>query len=112
MAKFPEVPLTEIEPQRAESEIERQRVEAEETNWEHNGQGEAPDHSALHALQVAHRAVAKFPELTRRYQKFIGTAAVISSALIVLASIAISRRLHRGESAEDILASRTSDEIE
>jgi hypothetical protein len=85
--------------------------EAEDTEW-HNGQGEAPDPSALRALQLAHRAVAKFPELTKRYQKFIGTAAVVSSALIVLASIAVSRRLNSGESAEDILASITPDEIE
>ena len=81
------------------------------TEW-HNGQGESPDLSALTALQLAHKAVAKFPDLGKRYQKFIGTAAVVSSALIVLASIAVQRRLHRGESAEDILASITPDEIE
>jgi hypothetical protein len=81
------------------------------TEWQ-NGQGEAPDASALTALQLAHKAVAKFPDLTKRYQKFIGTAAVVSSALIVLASIAVSKRLHSGESAEDILASITPDEIE
>lgn len=81
------------------------------TEWQ-NGQGEAPDASALRALQLAHRAAAKFPELTKRYQKFIGTAAVVSSALIVLASIAVTKRLNSGESAEDILASITPDEIE
>lgn len=75
-------------------------------------QGESPDPSALNALQLAHRVVDKFPDLTKRYQKFIGTAAVVSSALIVLASIAVSRRLNRGESAEDILNSITSEEIE
>jgi hypothetical protein len=85
--------------------------EADEPQWQ-NGQGESPDPSAMTALQLAHRAVAKFPELTKRYQKFIGTAAVVSTALIVLASIAVSRRLHSGESAEDILASITPDEIE
>lgn len=79
--------------------------------WQ-NGQGEAPDQSALTALQLAHKAVAKFPDLTKRYQKFIGTAAVVSSALIVLASIAVTKRLNSGESAEDILASITPDEIE
>ena len=79
--------------------------------WQ-NGLGEAPDSSALTALKLAHRAVAKFPELTKRYQKFIGTAAVVSSAIIVLASIAVTRRLHSGESEEDILASITPDEIE
>ena len=90
-----------------------QKVEpqSEDAEW-HNGNGEAPDSSAVAALQLAHRVIAKFPDLSKRYQKFIGTAAVVSSALIVLASIAVSRRLHSGESAEDILASITPDEIE
>lgn len=94
------------------TELDLPEAEPDDSEWQHNHQGEAPDRSALTALQLAHRAVAKFPELTRRYQKFIGTAAVVSSAVIVLASIAVSRRLHRGESAEDILASITPDEIE
>lgn len=88
-----------------------EQPDAEEEEW-HNGQGEAPDSSALTALHLAHRVVNKFPELTKRYQKFIGTAAVVSSALIVLASIAIAKRLNRGESAEDILDSITPEEIE
>ncbi len=87
-------------------------AETEDAEWHDNNQGEAPDRSALAALQLAHRAAAKFPELTRRYQKFIGTAAVVSSALIVLASIAVSRRLRRGEAPERILAEITPDEIE
>ena len=96
--------MNETEPQ--------QRADLDDTEWQHNGNGEAPDNSALHALQLAHRAVAKFPDLTRRYQKFIGTAAVVSSAVIVLASIAVSRRLHRGDSPDQILAEITPDEIE
>jgi hypothetical protein len=103
MRRFQEVPLSETESQL--------KAELEDTDW-HNGQGEAPDHSALTALQLAHRAVHKFPELTKRYQKFIGTAAVVSSAVIVLASIAVSRRLHKGESPDRILAEITPDEIE
>ena len=98
-----EVPLADAEPSL--------NVDPDEDEW-HNGQGEAPDNSAVAALQLAHRAVAKFPDLRRRYQKFIGTAAVVSSALIVLASIAVSRRLHRGESPDHILAEITPDEIE
>ncbi len=94
--------LTEIEP--------KPEAEVDDSEW-HNRQGEAPDSSAMSSLQLAHRVIAKFPELTKKYQKFIGTAAVVSSALIVLASIAVSRRLSRGETAEDILASITSDEI-
>jgi hypothetical protein len=86
-------------------------AEADDRDW-HNGQGESPDPTALTALQLAHRAVAKFPELTRRYQKFIGTAAVVSSAVIVLAGYAVSRRQQRGESPESILESITADEIE
>ena len=103
MVQFPEVPLIDPEPP--------QRVE-DDSDFEHHDHGEAPDTSALTALQLAYRAVAKFPELTRRYQKFIGTAAVVSSAVIVLASIAVSRRLHSGESPESILAEITPDEIE
>jgi hypothetical protein len=110
---FPEdFTLTEIEPTRAESDQAEPQSETDSDQEWHAGQGEAPDASALTALQLAHRAVAKFPELTKRYQKFIGTAAVVSSAIIVLASIAVTRRLHRGEGAEDILASITPDEIE
>ena len=95
--------MTEIEP--------AQQPDEEDAGWP-DSQGEAPDHSAMTALQLAHRVVNKFPELTKRYQKFIGVTAVVSSALIVLASIAVARRLNRGESAEDILASITPDEIE
>jgi len=88
-------------------------AEADEQDHDyHNGTGEAPDSSALKALHLAHQAVAKFPHLSRRYQKFIGTAAVVSSALIVLSSIAVSKRMHRGESDEKILAEITPDEIE
>jgi hypothetical protein len=94
-----------------EEETPPPAADTDDNDW-HNGQGEAPDRSALTALQLAHRAVHKFPELTKRYQKFIGTAAVVSSAVIVLASIAVSRRLHKGESPEQILASITPDEIE
>ncbi len=87
-----------------------EQPELDDGDWQ--SQGESPDPSALSALHLAHRVVDKFPELTKRYQKFIGTAAVVSSALIVLASIAVARRLNRGESAEDILNSITSEEIE
>ncbi len=85
--------------------------DGEEHDW-HNGQGESPDTGALAALHLAHRAIAKFPELTKRYQKFIGTAAVVSSALIVLSSIAVSKRLNHGESPDKILEEITPDEIE
>jgi hypothetical protein len=98
--------VTEVEP------TSRDADEQDHDHDYHNGHGEAPDTSALKALQLAHRAIAKFPHLARRYQKFIGTAAVVSSALIVLSSIAVSKRIHRGESDEKILAEITPEEIE
>lgn len=109
--------MTEIEPPNAKAEPETPTASDAEENarddqdW-HNGHGEAPDPSAMRALHLAHSAVQKFPELTRRYQKFIGTAAVVSSAVIVLASIAVARRQAKGETADKILAEITPDEIE
>jgi hypothetical protein len=96
--------LTELEPAPG--------TEADEVEWHHHHNGELPDTSTMSALQLAHKAVAKFPDLAKRYQKYIGTAAVVSSAVVVLASIAISRRLHKGESPERILAEITREEIE
>ncbi len=87
------------------------RADSDDSDWL-NGQGEAPDTSSMASLQLAHKVLAKFPELTRRYQKFIGTAAVMSSAIIVLTSIAVSKRLRTGESPDKILAEITPDEIE
>ena len=86
-------------------------AETDDHDW-HNGHGEAPDSHSIHALQLAHRAVDKFPELKKRYQKYIGPVAVLSSAIVVLASIAVNRRLHRGQSPERILAEITTEEIE
>jgi hypothetical protein len=87
------------------------RAEIDDSDW-HNGQGESPDDGAG-VLQLAHRVLAKFPDLPKRhrYQKFIGTAAVASSVLVGLITIAVNRRLHRGESAERILEELTPDEI-
>ena len=103
MARFQGGTLSENEPPL--------KADPDDNYWQ-NGNGEAPDKNALAALHLAHRAVAKFPDLTRRYQKFIGTAAVVSSAVIVLASIAVSRRLNHGESPDKILEEITTDEIE
>ena len=85
--------------------------EAEESDWP-NGAGELLDDGSHASLQLAYKAIAKFPELTRRHQKFIGTVAVLSTGVVVLASIAVTRRLHRGQAPERILAEITPDEIE
>jgi hypothetical protein len=104
--------LTQTEPA-TEGEIRTPEESAEEVEWHHHHHnGELPDTNTVSALELAHKAVAKFPDLAKRYQKYIGTAAVLSSAVIVLASIAIAKRQHRGESAERILAEITPEEIE
>jgi hypothetical protein len=87
------------------------KAELDDNEWS-NGNGETPDDSALTSLQLTHRAIAKFPDLSKRYKWFIGTAAVVAPALVTLASIAVTRRLHRGQSPETILAEITPDEIE
>jgi hypothetical protein len=111
MGEFPEVSLlAERDPALKKAEPQ-EPAQHDDQDW-HNGSGESPDNSALTALHLAHRAVHKFPELTKRYQKFIGTAAVVSSVVMVFASIAVSRRLHKGESPDRILAEITPDEIE
>jgi hypothetical protein len=103
--------LTEIEAA-VEGETPTPETDAEESDWPHNNNGELPDTHTMSALQLAHKAVEKFPDLVKRYQKYVGGAAVLSSVVVVLASIAISRRLHKGETPEQILASITPEEIE
>jgi len=74
--------------------------------------GEQPDSATRHALSLAHRAVDRFPELARRHRRHVGPVAVASSALVLLAAIAVARRLRLEEHPEQILTSLTPDEIE
>lgn len=92
--------------------IEEIEMEQPEELWEDNHGGETPDSSTAQALNLAHRAAEKFPELTNRYKNFAGTAAVVSGALVVLAGVAVARRAKRGQNDEEILAQITSEEIE
>lgn len=79
--------------------------------WEHI-EGEAPDSATRQALNLAHQAAEKFPELAKRYRNFAGPVAVASGALVLLAGIAVARRVRRGQKPEEILDQITSDEIE
>ncbi len=78
---------------------------------EHHGVGETLDVSAQTILKLAHQAIDKFPDLKKRWVKFIGPTAVVSTALVVLASIAVARRHHRGESEDQILREINPEEI-
>ena len=79
--------------------------------WAHL-EGEQPDGATNDTLNLAHRAVAKFPELAGRYRAFAGTAAVVSGALVALAGVAVARRTRRGQKPDEILDQITSEEIE
>jgi hypothetical protein len=94
-----------------ESEPLPSLVEPMDSDW-HNCLGEAPDNSAVSSLQLTHRVIGRFPDLSKRYRSFVGAAAFSSSALLLLASIAINTRLKHGESPEQILLEITSEEIE
>jgi hypothetical protein len=75
-------------------------------------EGEQPDSATRYTLNLAHRAINRFPELARRYRRFTGPVAVASTGLVLLAGIAIARRLRLGEHPEQILDALTPDEIE
>ena len=81
-------------------------------DWEHEAQGERPDPVTHKTLHLAHKAVAKFPELSGKYKAYAGAAAVVSSALTLMAGIAITRKMKRGMSAERAVASITKADIE
>jgi hypothetical protein len=89
------------EPEQSQNEI-----------WQEQVEGETPDSSTTQALSLAHRVTEKFPELVKRYKSYAGPAAIVSSALMALAGVAVARRLRRGQSAEEILDQITSEEIE
>ncbi len=79
--------------------------------WENVG-GESPDTATRDALNLAHQAAAKFPELASRYKGFAGKAVIVSGVLVALAGVAVARRARRGQNAEEILAEITPEEIE
>jgi hypothetical protein len=91
----------EEEPEQSQNEI-----------WQEQVEGDTPDSSTTSALNLAHRVTEKFPELSKRYKSYAGPAAVVSSALMALAGVAVARRLRRGQNAEEILDQITSEEIE
>ena len=74
--------------------------------------GDQPDGWTQDALKLAHRAIDRFPDLRHRYRRFAGPAAIVSTGIVLLAGMAITRRLRRGESPDEALEGLTSEEIE
>jgi hypothetical protein len=73
--------------------------------------GEQVDRAVADSVRLAHKALERFPDLVRRH-KFIAGGAAISSSLIVLAGVAIARRMLAGETPEEAVAAVTEDEMQ
>ena len=84
----------------------------DEFDWEKVGEAEALEPSTTKTLSLAHRAVARFPELKGRYKAYAGAAVVVSSTATLIAAIALSRKMKRGMSADKALSALTSADIE
>ena len=83
----------------------------QEPPWEHL-EGDTPDSATAQALNLAHRAAEKFPELAKRYRNFAGPAAMASGVLVLLAGVAVARRMRRGQQPEEALDQLTALDIE
>ena len=73
--------------------------------------GESLDHASHDAVRLAHRALERFPAVVARH-RYVAGGAAISSALVVLAGVAIARRMRAGQSADEAIATMTEDELE
>ncbi len=85
---------------------------ADDFDWEAVAEGEPVDAETHRTLRLAHRAVAKFPELKGKYKAYAGAAAVVSSAATLMAAVAITRKMKRGMSPGQALASLTAADLD
>jgi hypothetical protein len=81
-------------------------------DWDAVAEGEPVDAETHRTLSLAHRAVAKFPELRSHYKAYAGAAAIVSSTATLVAAVAITRKTRRGMSARDALAALTVADLE
>ena len=75
-------------------------------------EGETVDAETHRTLRLAHRAVAKFPEIKGKYKVYAGAVAVVSSTATLIAAIALTRKTRRSMSGDRALASLTVADIE
>lgn len=74
--------------------------------------GEAPDLHASRVLILAHKAVEKFPEIRKKYGRYVtATAFVVSTAVLVTASIKIGAELSKGKHPSEILEDMTPQDL-
>ncbi len=76
----------------------------------HPSGGEPIDRAARDAVRLAHTALERFPDVVRRH-KFVAGGAAVSSALVVLAGVAIARRIRSGQTPEEAIAELTAEEL-
>lgn len=84
----------------------------DEFDWDAVAGAEPLDAETHKTLSLAHRAVAKFPEMKGKYKAYAGAAAVVSSTATLIAAVAITRKMRRGVSADKALAMLTVSDIE
>jgi hypothetical protein len=84
----------------------------DEFDWQAVAEGEPVDAETHRTLRLAHRAVAKFPELKGHYKAYAGAAAIVSSVATLMAAVAITRKTKQGMSAGQALASLTAADLE
>lgn len=89
----------------------RRRMRAGQQEPQQRAGGEQLDVAAEQSIRLAHRALERFPDLVRRH-KYVAGGAAVAGALLVLASVAVARRMGRGETADEAIAGLTESEIE
>src|SRR5690606_7061608 len=52
----------------------------------------------------------RFPDVVRKH-KYVAGGAAISTSLVVLAGVAVARRMRKGQTAEEAIASLTEEEL-
>ena len=88
------------------------QIEDDDFDWAAVPEGEAVDAETHRTLTLAHRALAKFPELKGKYKAYAGAAAIVSSVATLMAGVAIARKMRHGMPADKALASITAADIE
>jgi hypothetical protein len=85
-------------------------------NWrpddlKHPTGGETIDQVARDSIRLAHDALDRFPDLVRKHKVIAGGAA-ISSSLVILAGVAIAKRMRSGQTGEEAVAGLTEEELQ
>lgn len=84
----------------------------DEFDWESVSEADHVDAGTKKTLNLASRAVQKFPEMSGKYKAYAGAAVVVSSTATLIAAVAMSRKMKGGLSADKALAALTAADFE